>query len=65
MRKPESLAELCADIGFDAVDQEVAVWIEMGEYDEDVIERARAIGWLPPDAKLGDIKCPTDDRKLF
>ena len=39
----KSLFDLANDIGFDQIDREVAVWIEMGEFDEEVRERAQIL----------------------
>lgn len=51
-----SLIELCANIGFDQVDAEVATWIEMGEFDEQVAERAEKLGWYKPGTRWSEIE---------
>lgn len=56
----QSLIGLCCEIGFDQVDAEVETWIEMGEFDEQVKERARKLGWIPPDTPYSEL-----DRPLF
>lgn len=38
-----SLIDLANDIGFAQIDREVAVWIEMGEFDEQVLMRAQQL----------------------
>lgn len=43
----ESLIDLADTIGFEAIDQEVAVWIEYGGFDIEVAERAKHIGTEP------------------
>ena len=40
----ESIFDLANHIGFDAIDAEVSVWIEQGEFDYAVTDRAEAMG---------------------
>lgn len=39
----EGLYGLVNAEGFDAVDQEISAWINMGEFDEHVVERAKVL----------------------
>lgn len=52
MAEIRSLFDLAQSIGFDSIDQEIATWIEIGEFDAAVKERAEKLGWVPPHAKL-------------
>lgn len=56
----ESLIDLAEYIGFDAIDKEIDVWIEVGEFDEAVKARAKELGWIPPDTPYSEL-----DRPLF
>lgn len=58
MSEIKSLLDLVDKVGFDAVDAEIAAWIEMGEFDEQVRERARELGWIPPDTPYSDLDKP-------
>ena len=51
-----SLLDLCERLGFAAVDEEVARWIEIGEFDEQVAERAEKLGWYKPGTRWADIE---------
>lgn len=55
---PKSLIELASDIGFEEIDKEIAVWIEMGEFDEQVRERAKELGWVSPDTPYSELDNP-------
>lgn len=45
----KNLIDLANHIGFAAIDAEIETWIEMGEFDEQVRERASQINFTPPD----------------
>lgn len=55
-----SLFELASRIGFEAVDKEISAWIDMGEFDEAVKERATELGWVSPDTPYSEL-----DRPIF
>jgi hypothetical protein len=52
----KSLIGLCSDIGFEAVDAEIEAWIAMGEFDEQVAQRAEELGWYKPGTRWADIE---------
>lgn len=41
-----NLFELTNDIGFEQIDAEIELWIEVGEFDEAVKERAAVLGYV-------------------
>lgn len=54
----DSLFDLANRIGFDAIDREISVWIEMGEFDTAVAQRAAKLGWISPKTLISELDEP-------